>query len=79
MRRPAPRPHQWLLRQRVLHAQALLESTDEPVERIAHATGFGAASALRVHFQRQVGTSPQAYRRTFRGDDGAASSDDAAA
>ena len=72
-------PHQWLLRQRVLQAQALLESTDEPVERIAHATGFGAASALRAHFQRQVGTSPQAYRRTFRGDGGAASSDDAAA
>lgn len=59
-------PHRWLLRQRVHHAQALLESTDEPVERIAHATGFGGASALRVHFQRQVGTSPQAYRRTFR-------------
>jgi transcriptional regulator GlxA family with amidase domain len=62
-------PHQWLLRERVLQAQALLERTDEPVERIAHATGFGAASALRVHFQRLVGTSPQAYRRTFRGDD----------
>jgi AraC family transcriptional regulator, transcriptional activator FtrA len=59
-------PHQWLLRQRVVHAQALLETTDEPVERVAHATGFGAASALRIHFQRQVGTSPQAYRRTFR-------------
>jgi transcriptional regulator GlxA family with amidase domain len=72
-------PHQWLLRQRVLHAQALLETTDEPVEHVAHATGFGAASAMRVHFQRQVGTSPQAYRRTFRGDGGAVSSDDAAA
>ena len=59
-------PHQWLLRQRVLRAQALLETTDEPVERVAQATGFGAASALRVHFQRQLGTSPQAYRRTFR-------------
>jgi AraC family transcriptional activator FtrA len=59
-------PHRWLLRQRVLRAQALLETTDEPVERIAQGTGFGAASALRVHFHRQVGTSPQAYRRTFR-------------
>jgi transcriptional regulator GlxA family with amidase domain len=61
-------PHQWLVRQRVLHAQALLETTDEPVEHVAHACGFGAASALRVHFQRALGTSPQAYRRTFRGD-----------
>jgi transcriptional regulator GlxA family with amidase domain len=60
-------PHQWLLRQRVMHAQALLETTDEPVERIAQASGFGAASALRLHFQRTLGTSPQAYRRTFRG------------
>jgi transcriptional regulator GlxA family with amidase domain len=60
-------PHQWLLRQRVLHAQTLLETTDEPVEHVAHASGFGAASALRVHFQRALGTSPQAYRRTFRG------------
>ena len=41
-------PHQWVLRQRVLHAQALLETTDEAVERIAHACGFGAASALRA-------------------------------
>jgi transcriptional regulator GlxA family with amidase domain len=61
-------PHQWLVRQRVLHAQALLETTDEPVEHVAHASGFGAASALRMHFQRALGTSPQAYRRTFRGD-----------
>jgi transcriptional regulator GlxA family with amidase domain len=60
-------PHQWLLRQRVLHAQVLLESTDEPVERIAQRCGFGAASALRQQFQRVLGTSPQAYRRTFRG------------
>ena len=59
-------PHQWVLRQRVLHAQALLETTDETVDRIAHACGFGAASALRVRFQRALGTSPQAYRRTFR-------------
>jgi transcriptional regulator GlxA family with amidase domain len=60
-------PHQWLVRQRVLHAQTLLETSDEPVERIAHASGFGAASALRQHFHRALGTSPQAYRRTFRG------------
>lgn len=65
-------PHQWLLRQRVLHAQALLESTDASIERVAHAAGFGSAGALRMHFQRTVGTSPQAYRRTFRVKVGAA-------
>lgn len=58
-------PHQWLLSQRVLLAQRLLETTDEPVERIADRCGFGTAANLRQHFQRVVGTSPGAYRRTF--------------
>ena len=59
-------PLQWLLRQRVLHAQRLLETTDEPIERVAGRCGFGSAAVMRVHFHRQVGTSPLAYRRTFR-------------
>ena len=59
-------PHQWLLRQRVLHAQRLLETTDQPVEMVAQACGFGSASVLRQHFSRVVGTAPLAYRRTFR-------------
>lgn len=59
-------PLQWLLRQRVLHAQRLLETTEEPVERIASLCGFGTAAGMRVHFQRQVGTSPTSYRRAFR-------------
>jgi len=58
-------PLQWLLRQRVLLAQRLLETSDEPVERVAQSCGFGTAAGMRVHFQRQVGTSPMAYRRTF--------------
>jgi AraC family transcriptional regulator, transcriptional activator FtrA len=60
-------PMQWLLRQRVLHAQRLLETTDLPVERVAERSGFGTPAALRVHFRRVAGTSPLAYRRTFRG------------
>jgi transcriptional regulator GlxA family with amidase domain len=60
-------PLQWLLRQRVLFAQRMLETSDEPVELIAHRCGFGSAAVLRTHFQRHVGTSPMAYRRTFRG------------
>lgn len=58
-------PLQWLLRQRVLHAQRLLETTEEPVEWVAGRCGFGTAAGMRVHFQRFVGTSPMAYRRTF--------------
>ncbi len=60
-------PLQWLLNARIHRAQHLLESTDLPVERVAAESGFGAAVTLRAHFARRVGTSPQAYRRAFRG------------
>ncbi len=59
-------PNQWLLRQRLLLAQRLLESTDQPVELIATRAGFGTAANLRQHFQRSVHVSPNAYRRSFR-------------
>ena len=59
-------PRQWLLSQRVILAQRLLETTDEPVERIAVRCGFGSAANLRAHFQREVATSPLAYRQCFR-------------
>jgi AraC family transcriptional activator FtrA len=59
-------PMKWLAKQRVLHAQRLLETTDLPVEVIAQECGFGTATVLRTHFRRVAGTSPQAYRRVFR-------------
>jgi transcriptional regulator GlxA family with amidase domain len=58
-------PHHWLTEQRVLHAQRLLEKTTAPVEAVAGQAGFGSAALLRHHFVRRVGTTPQAYRRTF--------------
>ncbi|NBE51110.1 helix-turn-helix domain-containing protein [Streptomyces boluensis] len=60
-------PYRWLLRQRVLRAQELLESGDETVDAIAGRVGFGTAAALRHHFLRTLGTTPNAYRRTFQG------------
>jgi transcriptional regulator GlxA family with amidase domain len=59
-------PHKWLLGQRILRAQQLLEGTDLPVEMVAEQAGLGSAASLRQHFQRQLNTSPQAYRRTFK-------------
>ena len=59
-------PLQWLLNQRVLHARRLLETTTLPVEHIATRCGFGSPAALRQHFGRLTGTSPGAYRQTFR-------------
>ncbi len=63
----ATTPLQWLLAQRVRRAQHLLESSDEPVERVASLAGFGTAANLRQHFTRTVGVAPLHYRRTFRG------------
>ncbi|MFJ3229503.1 GlxA family transcriptional regulator [Streptomyces sp. NPDC086787] len=60
-------PLQWLHRTRVRRAQYLLENTTHPVEHIATRTGFGSPTAFRDRFRKVVGTSPQAYRRAFRG------------
>jgi transcriptional regulator GlxA family with amidase domain len=59
-------PLQWLIRQRIIRAQQLLESTGLPVEEIAQQVGFGTAVTLRQHFARLLNTSPLAYRRTFQ-------------
>jgi transcriptional regulator GlxA family with amidase domain len=59
-------PRQWLLRQRVAHAQLLLESTDLGVETVARRSGLGSATALRQHLQASIGVAPSAYRKTFR-------------
>ena len=61
-------PHQWLLSQRILFAQRMLETGDDPIELIASRAGFGSAANLRHHFAREVSASPLAYRRTFRGE-----------
>ncbi len=59
-------PLRWLLRERLAAAQERLETTDEPVGRVAAACGFGSAASLRAHFGRELRTSPLAYRRAFR-------------
>jgi transcriptional regulator GlxA family with amidase domain len=61
-------PQRWLIGQRILLAQQLLEETDETVDVIADRAGFGTATALRHHFRAWRGTTPNAYRRLFRGD-----------
>jgi transcriptional regulator GlxA family with amidase domain len=61
-------PQRWLIGQRILLAQQLLEETDETVDAVADHAGFGNATALRHHFRAWRGTTPNAYRRLFRGD-----------
>jgi transcriptional regulator GlxA family with amidase domain len=59
-------PLQWLLQQRLAAAQRLLETTDLGVELVAERSGFGTAAVLRIHFNRNLGVAPLAYRQTFR-------------
>jgi len=59
-------PLRWLTAERIRLAKELLESTDEPVEWIAHRTGFGTPQNFRQHFRRATSVSPQSYRRVFR-------------
>ncbi len=58
-------PYAWITAQRVRRAEEMLERTERPVEWIAGEVGFGNAAALRHHFTRVRGLSPQAYRRRF--------------
>ncbi|KRE97634.1 AraC family transcriptional regulator [Frateuria sp. Soil773] len=58
---------QWLLGQRLALAQRLLETTDQPIERIAERAGFGSALSMRQHFSAMLNTTPSMHRREFRG------------
>jgi AraC family transcriptional activator FtrA len=60
-------PLQWLLGQRILLARRMLEQTDHPIEQIGHDVGLGSPANFRTQFRRAVGTTPSAYRQTFRG------------
>lgn len=59
-------PTQWLLDRRLHRARELLETTALPIEIIARTVGFGSIETFRYHFIRHVGTTPAAYRSTFR-------------
>ena len=58
-------PLQWLTSERVRRAQQLLENTNLSVEEIAEQCGLGTAANLRIHFVRQAGVTPSAYRTAF--------------
>ena len=60
-------PQRWLIGQRVLLAEQMLEESDETVDVIAERAGFGNATALRHHFRALRATTPHSYRRLFQG------------
>ena len=57
---------QWLLNQRLAHAQHLLESSEVSIEMVAQQAGFGSALSLRQHFRTALRTSPSEYRKLYR-------------
>jgi transcriptional regulator GlxA family with amidase domain len=59
-------PGEWLQRERLRSAQRLLETTDEPIERVARRAGYDSSVTMRAQFTTRLRTSPRAYRRTFR-------------
>lgn len=56
----------WLNRERVNGAKVLLETSDFAVSEIAAMVGFGSTETMRRNFEKSVGTTASAYRRTFR-------------
>ncbi|MGM7670493.1 GlxA family transcriptional regulator [Microbacterium sp. A93] len=58
-------PAAWLARQRIIHAQRMLERTDLGLDEIAQECGFGSAAVLRQNFARVLATTPTAYRARF--------------
>jgi transcriptional regulator GlxA family with amidase domain len=59
-------PARWVARARVRRAQRLLETTNLSIEGVATEVGFRSSAVLREHFSETTGTSPQAYRRSFK-------------
>jgi len=57
-------PHHYLVNLRIEKAQMLLERTKTSIAEIAFECGFSHQEHLTRFFQRRVGTTPAAYRRS---------------
>lgn len=59
-------PGRFVERVRLEAARRELETSDATLEVVARSCGFGTAETLRRVFRRNLGVSPDAYRRRFR-------------
>jgi AraC-like DNA-binding protein len=57
-------PRQWLLRERITHAQSLLVQTRAPLAEIAELCGFCDVYHLGREFRRAIGIAPATWRRS---------------
>lgn len=53
---------EWLLQQRLLFAQQLLESSSASVDMVAEQAGFGSSVNFRMQFKKHIGVTPNAWR-----------------
>lgn len=59
-------PINYLISRRIQESRRLLESTNHSLSQIAHVLGFSSPSYFSQVFRKQVGVSPQEYRKDFR-------------
>lgn len=55
----------WLLNQRLILSQRLLETESTSIDQIAQKAGFGSEVSLRHHFRKAFKTTPSRYRKEF--------------
>ncbi|MEU6993921.1 GlxA family transcriptional regulator [Streptomyces sp. NPDC046465] len=58
-------PGKYVERVRIEHARRLLEDTDDGVEQVSRASGYGTPEAMRRAFVKTLGAAPAEYRRRF--------------
>lgn len=56
-------PHQWLLRERLMRAQALITDSSMALAEVAEVCGFCDVYHFSREFKRSIGTPPAAWRR----------------
>jgi AraC family transcriptional regulator, transcriptional activator FtrA len=56
---------QWILHERIQRTSQLLETSASSLDEIANTIGLGSEENLRLHFRRQYGISPKAFRDRF--------------
>jgi AraC family transcriptional regulator, melibiose operon regulatory protein len=61
-------PWEFLVRQRIAHAQHLLSTTGAKVVDVSEECGFATPSAFYVAFERIATCTPSAYRRKYQGE-----------